>query len=321
MSEPHTMLSLAEAYLTERRRLGFALDRPGHMTLAFARYADATGHEGPMTAALVLRWAKQEAKRATPFTWAQRVAVLGPFARFLADREPATEFPNGSPFGRTHRRLVPHIYTSAEVAALVTAAARLSPQGGLAPATYSTLFGLLAATGLRISEALNLCCGDLGNAQEQLIVRNAKFRRSRLVPLHPTATEALRAYLPVRGKYGPMDATAPLFLSERTGSALQYHSVRDVFGRLSAELKIAARGGHRFIRVHDLRHSFICRRMMLWQESGADLGNAMMALSTYVGHVNVVDTYWYLQAVPDLMAIAGHRFEALGAKLGEARHG
>jgi integrase/recombinase XerD len=321
MSGPRTMLSLAEAYLAERRRLGCALARSGSLTLAFARYADATGHEGPMTTALVLRWAKEEAQHATPFTWAGRVAVLSPFARYLADREPATKFPSGSPFGRSHRRLAPHIYTPAEVEALVTAAGRLLPEGGLAPATFTILFGLLAATGLRISEALHLCCGDLDKEQERLIVRHAKFQRSRLVPLHPTATRALRAYLPVRSKYGPMDARAPLFLSQKTGRALQYHSVKRVFDQLSAELEIPARGGHRVIRIHDLRHSFICRRVMLWQDSGVDLGNAMMALSTYVGHVNVADTYWYLQAVPDLMAIVGDRFEALGAKLGEARHG
>jgi integrase len=315
------MLPLAKAYLAERRRLGFALDRAGSLTLAFARYADVTGHAGPMTAALVLRWAKEEALHAAPFTWAGRVAVLRPFARYLADREPATEFPSGSPFGRSHRRLAPHIYTPSEIEALVAAARRLSPEGGLIPATFTTPFGLLAATGLRISEALHLRCGDLDKAQERLIVRHAKFQRSRLVPLHPTTSRALRAYLPVRGKYGPMDAGAPLFLSAKTGQALRYPSVRRVFGQLSAKLEISARGEHRVIRIHDLRHSFICRRLMLWQESGADLGNAIMALSTYVGHVNVADTYWYLQAVPDLMAIAGRRFETFGARLGEARQG
>jgi integrase/recombinase XerD len=321
MSGAHTMESLADAYLAERRRLGFALHRSGSLTLTFARYADMIGHEGPLTAALVLQWAKEEAQHAAPFTWAGRVAVLGPFARFLADREPATEFPTGSPFGSSHRRIAPHIYTPSEVKALVAAAGRLSPQGGLTPATFTTLFGLLAATGLRISEALHLRCGDLDQAQACLTVRHSKFDRSRLVPLHPTAIQAVGDYLPVRGKYGPMDAGAPLFLSEKTGHALTYPSVKSVFDQLSVELAIHARGGHRVICIHDLRHTFICRRVILWQESGIDLGNAMMALSTYVGHVSVAETYWYVQAVPELMAIAGDRFEALGAKLREVRHG
>lgn len=320
MSAASTMSLLAEAYLAERRQLGFALDRSGSQTLAFARFADASGHIGPMTALIVLRWAKDEAQHATAFSWARRVDVLRPFARFLADRDPTTEFPEGYPFGGSKRRLAPHIYTLAEISALVTSAGRLPPAGGLTPATSTTLFGLLAATGLRISEALRLRCGDLGDEQEQITVRHAKFQRSRVVPLHPTTTAALRGYMAVRAKYGSIRADAPLFLSERTGEQLDYQSVRRVFGILSAELEIVARGGHRVVRIHDLRHSFICRRMMLWQESGVDIDNAMMALSTYVGHVNAADTYWYLQAVPDLMAIAGDRFEAFAGTNEEARH-
>jgi integrase len=315
------MLSRAEAYLAERRRLGFTLDQPGSQTLTFARFADATGHEGPLTVALVLRWAKEEAHRASSFTWGQRVNVLRPFARYLAVLEPETAFPDGAPFGRCRRRLAPHIYTLEEIGALVAAARNLPPSRGLTPATYAALFGLLAATGLRISEALRLSCGDLDVARNQLTVRHAKFKRSRLVPLHPTTTEALRAYLSMRAKHGPMDTAAPLFLSEKTRGALGHQSVRRVFHLLSAEIGLVARGGHRRARVHDLRHTFICRRVMLWHESGADIDNAMMALSIYVGHVNVTYTYWYLHAVPDLMAIAGNRFEAFATKPGEARHG
>jgi integrase len=185
------MLSRANAYLAERRRLGFTLDRPGSLTLAFARFADANGHEGPLTVTLVLRWAKEEAHRASSFTWGQRVNVLRPFARYLAGLEPGTAFPEGAPFGCCRRRLSPHIYTPEEIGALIAAARNLLPSRGLTPATYAALFGLLAATGLRISEALRLCCGDLDLARDQLTVRHAKFKRSRLVPLHPTTAAAL----------------------------------------------------------------------------------------------------------------------------------
>ena len=321
MSGRVTMLSLAEAYLAERRRLGFALDRSGNLTLAFARFADAGGHEGPMTAAVVLQWAKEEARHADPFTWAGRVNVLRPFARVLAERDPDTAFPEDAPFGHAHRRLAPHIYAPTEIEALLAAASQLTPQGGLTPTTFTTLFGLLAATGLRISEALRLSCGDLNDRQEQLTVRHSKFQRTRLVPLHPTVGAALRCYLPVRAKYGAMDKGAPLFLSEGSGRALQYQRVRSVFVTLTADLGIVARGGHRSIPIHDLRHSFICRRLMLWQASGADIDNAMMALATYVGHINIGDTYWYLEAVPEMMATASDRFEAFGAGLAEVHHG
>lgn len=321
MSAPVTMLARAEAYLAERRRLGLALDRSGSLTLAFARFADANGHEGPLTSAIALRWVKEQAMHADPFTWAQRLNVLRPFARHLADAESGTNFPEGSPFGRSKRRLAPHIFIPDEVDAIISAARSLPPVFGAGPATLPTLLGLLAATGLRISEALRLLCGDLDEDVARITVKHSKFERTRMVPLHPTAKVTLRDYLRTRARFGPTDHSAPLFLDERSGEALGYGAVRRAWLRLTGDLGIVPRGGHRFIRIHDLRHTFICRRLMLWQAEGADIGNAMLALSTYVGHVNLGDTYWYLQAVPELMALAGDRFEALASQFWEARRG
>ena len=321
MSAPVTMLARAEAYLAERRRIGFALDRSGSLTLAFARFADATGHEGPLASAIVLRWAKEKAVCADPFTWAQRLNVLRPFARHLADAESGTSFPEGAPFGRSKRRIAPHIFTPVEVNALITAARTLPPVFGAGPATLPTLLGLLAATGLRISEALWLRCGDLGEAVTRITAKHSKFERTRIVPLHPTATVALRDYLRTRARLGSTDRSAPLFLDERSGEILHYSAVRRAWLRLTEDLGIVPRGGHQFVRIHDLRHTFICRRLMLWQAEGTDVDNAMLALSTYVGHVNLGDTYWYMQAVPELMALAGDRFETLALRFGEARHG
>jgi integrase/recombinase XerD len=319
MSGARTMLALAESYLAERRQLGFELERPGSLTLSFARYVDDSGHIGPLNETIVLKWAREKAQRADPFTWAKRVAVLRPFARYLREMEPSTKFPEDSPYGSSFRRLAPHIYTQAEVDAL-SAAARQLP-GGLASATFEVLFGLLAATGLRISEALQLLCGDLDCANGILTIRHAKRKRERMVPLHPTATNALLAYLRVRAKHGATDAAAPLFLSEKAGDALTYPCVRRVFVRLSTKLGIVSRGGHRVVRIHDLRHTFICRRLMLWQKDGTNVGNAMMALSTYVGHVRLSDTYWYIEAVPELMMIASDRFDAFAAGRPEVCHG
>lgn len=321
MSAATTIFARAEAYLAERRRLGFVLSRAGSLTLSFARFADDSGHDGALTSAIVLRWAKEEAMHADPFTWAQRVNVLRPFARHLADAEPGTRFPEGAPFGRSYRRLPPHIFTAAEIASLVAAALALPSVFGAGPATLPTILGLLAATGMRISEALHLRCGDLDDAATQLTVRHSKFERTRIVPLHPTVTVALRAYLRTRARLGPLGPAAALFLDEHSGEALHYGAVRRAWVRLTADLRIQPRGGHRFIRIHDLRHTFICRRLMLWQAEGADIDNAMLALSTYVGHVNLADTYWYLQAVPELMAVAGDRFEVFASTATEARHG
>ena len=192
--------------------------------------------------------------------------------------------------------------------------ARFAPEGGLRPATYETIFGLIAATGLRLSEALHLHCGDVDLDRGVLTVRNTKFRKSRHVPLHATVMAALQRYLAVRARHGAPTADSPLFLSP-AGSFIPKRTIHRVFRKLRTDLGWIARGGHSEVRIHDLRHTFICRRVQLWHEHGADIDNAMAALSTYVGHAKISDTYWYLTGVPDLMAVAGKRFELFAAGL------
>jgi integrase len=320
MTPAPSMQASAQAYLDERRRLGFALAIAGAQLMAFARFADASGHLGPITAELVLAWAQGKATRATPITWARRLGVIRPFVRHLARTEAGTGVPGNDLFGPAHRRLTPHIYTEQEIADLLAAAGRLPPPGTLRPATYETFFGLIAATGLRLSEALHLRCSELDLARGQLTVRQTKFCKSRLVPLHPTTTLALTRYAAVRRRAFPSAADAPLFVSN-TGTAMAARTVHHVFARIRAELGWIARGSHPAPRIHDLRHSFICRRVMLWHEHGVDIDNAMLALSTYVGHAKVSDTYWYLSAVPELMVVAARRFERFASNPREAGHG
>ena len=181
------------------------------------------------------------------------------------------------------------------------------------------IFGLIAATGLRLSEALHLRCGDVDLEQGVLTVRNTKFRKSRHVPVHPTVAAALNRYLAVRSRHRTTDRNALLFLSS-SGGLLPKRTIHGVFQRLRGDLGWTVRGAHAQARFHDLRHTFICRRVQLWHEHGADIGNAMAALSTYGGHAKVSDTYWYLTGVPDLMAIAGARFELFSAIAGEGHH-
>ena len=320
MTPELSMLSLVQDYLDERRRLGFALAIPGALLLGFARFADRAGHRGPLTVQLMMGWAREEAKRAEPATWARRLAILRPFAMHRAQVEPGTEIPSANVFAQKRRRPTPHIYTTAEIADLLAAARRLPPAGTLRPLTYETFFGLVAATGLRLSEALHLQSGDFDVGGSMLTVRQTKFCKSRLVPLHPTTAAALAHYLAARRRFAPAASDAPLFVS-LSGTALVKRTVHGVFARLRAELGWTTRGTLPMPRIHDLRHSFVCRRVALWHEAGADIDNAMLALSTYVGHAKVSDTYWYLTAVPDLMAVAAKRFELFAAAdAGEARH-
>ena len=320
MTAPRTLLSLAEDYLAERRGLGFDLRIPGSQITAFARFVDATGHTGPLTTRITLDWVQGQAKYAKPLSWARRLDILRPFARYLARLDPATEFPQTAIFGRSHRRLAPHIYSEQEICDLLAAARLLAPHGGLRPATYETIFGLIAATGLRLSEALHLRCGDADLDQGVLTVRNTKFRKSRHVPIHPTVVSALNRYLVARARHSATHPDMPLFLSS-SGGRLPTRTIHWVFQRLRSELGWIARGAYAQPRIHDLRHTFICRRVQRWHEHGADIGNAMAALSTYVGHAKVSDTYWYLTGVPDLMAVAGKSFEQFAAAAGDHHHG
>jgi integrase len=181
------MQALVDTYLAARRSLGFDLRIEGRQLRAFARFADETGHRGPLTVAVAVRWA-QRTRRDTRLTWARRLQTLRPFMKYCAQFDSGTEMAPSGLFGPVHRRLVPHIYTDAEVTALVAAAAQLPPVTGLRlrARTYATLFGLLASTGLRISEALALTPTDVDLPAASLTVRQTKFRKSRLVPLHPT---------------------------------------------------------------------------------------------------------------------------------------
>lgn len=309
MTRSVTMLSRAETYLAYRRSLGFKLKTPGRQIISFARYADDRGHEGALSFDIALRWAKTGATIADPFTWAKRLEVLRPFAAFLAAEDGETTFPATNPFGRTKRRLAPHIFTLEEITAIIAEAHYVRRVQAAGTLMMPALIGLLASTGLRISEALSLKIQDLDLEAAQILVREAKYGRQRLVALHPTTVAALENFLDRRNAIFPCCPADPVFRSELSGKKLSYMNVWHAWFRITQRLGIRPRGGHPFVRIHDLRHSFICRRLVLWHKSGAEIDSAMMMLSTYVGHVNLRDTYWYIESVPELMAIAGNRFE------------
>lgn len=314
-----SMRSQVEKYLDDRRRLGFVLDTTGSYLMSFARFVDRIGHTGPLTSEVILAWAQRDSAHTTPPTWAKRLISIRRFLKHCAQTDGKTEVPDTDVFGRLRGRPTPHVYTEAEIIELLAAARRLPPVGTLRPATYEAFFGLLAATGLRLSEALHLRCSDLDLTGGLLTVRQSKWGKSRLVPLHPTVSQAMAQYLTLRQRV-PSASDAHFFVSQ-AGTAIGRRTVQTVFGRLRAELGWVARGSRPAPRIHDLRHSFICRRVMLWHEQGTDIDNAMLALSTYVGHVAVSCTYWYLTGVPELMAVAGRRFELFSSDTEEASHG
>lgn len=306
MTASATMVARVEAYLATRRRLGYQLRIEGGELLRFARFADASGHRGPVTVELALRWA-QTAASSTRLYRARRIETVRCFARYQALMEPGTEVPPARILGPAHRRTQPHIYSQDQISTLLALAARLRSQIGLRARTYVAILSLLACTGLRISEALRLQLADVDLDAGLLTIRETKFHKSRLVPVHPSATTALRAYVAHRGRVQRQRPDATLFISE-AGRKIAYTTVRTVFREL-ADLTVARVPGRRRPRLQDFRHSFACRCLLGWLREGVDVHERIAALSTYLGHAKVSDTYWYLTGVPEIMAITASRFE------------
>jgi len=306
-----SMVSLVKDYLTQRHHMGFALEIPGYQLLRFAQFAEAKNHCGPITLDLITQWA--HFKTASPTSWAGRIKAIRPFVKYRAQFDPDTEVPPSKFIGFKYQRLTPHIYTDEEIQSILVSASKLSPRGGVRPAAYETLYGLLAATGLRISEALHLKIPDVNLDAGLITVRETKCKKSRLVPLHPTTTEALKRYVRIREENFIARPSKGFFLLEG-GHRLEKDTAQRQFRRICNQLKLKARGAHPEPRIHDLRHTFITHCILRWYQQGLDVDEEMLALSTYVGHAEVTYTYWYITGVPELMAIAAQRFEQFASE-------
>lgn len=285
------MLHRVRSYLTRRRALGFQLDRQGHLLLDFARYIDRRGHRGPLTSELMIRWASAP-KQASRFYWAQRLGVVRVFAKHLSRVEPRTQLPPRHLFGPAFRRNPPHLYTSAQVQQILRRASRLT--GRIRSSTFQSLIGLLACTGLRISEALRLKVGDVDWRQSLLFVRESKYGKSRFVPLHRTALAPLRAYARRRQKRFPL--AEYFFVSER-GRPLALTTAEHTFQTLREGIPYSRRPP----RLHDFRHTLAARVLQRWQASQRGAIYRVPILSRFLGHAQVSDTYWYLSAFPQLL--------------------
>lgn len=308
-----SMQTHAKNYLVERRGLGFSLSSSCYSINSFAHYVDTFKCKRPLTVEDMAIWAKQDKLKSNdPLTWARRLKQLRPFTRYLQQFESETEVPDKSVFGHASYRLPPHIYTEDEILDLLTMVRHLKPKGGLRSATYETLFGLLASTGLRVSEAVHLLNDDVNLKQGMLTIRETKFAKSRYVPLHSTTTKALRKYCSLRNSYIKASDGSSFFIGsggQHLGQSLSLRQVDRTFFNLRNQLKWVNRGKHHAPRVHDLRHTFVVRRILLWHAEDIDIDQKMLSLATYVGHSNVTNTYWYLSCVPELMALAGNKLE------------
>jgi len=302
------MTALAEhldGYLALRRSLGYKLGRPGQILGGFVSYLEAAGAE-TITTAHALAWATEPAG-ADPTWWRVRLTAARGFARYLAPLVPGTEVPPpGLLPGPLSRRAVPYLYSGAEVTALMTAAGVIRPP--LRAATYQTLIGLLAVTGMRVGEAISLDRADLDGGQGLLTIRSGKFGKSRQLPLHASVLQALAGYARVRDSACRRPAT-PAFFASVAGTRLIYSNVHFTFRQLTQAAGLRPRSAACRPRIHDLRHAFAVTTLARWHADGGDVAARLPLLSTWLGHANPAGTYWYLTGTPDLMALAAARLE------------
>lgn len=292
-----------ENYLRLRRALGFKLDREAHLLTQFLDCLVAAGAT-TVTRDAAIAWARRPIG-AHPNHWAKRLGVVRKFAAYLQTIDPATEVSPPGVFPTRRCRPTPYLWSREDICRLLAGARALGSP--VRAATHEALFGLLAASGMRVGEAIALQREDVDLGAGVITIREAKFNRSRLVPLHPTVTETLRRYAAERDHLVRRPRSSAFFLSS-TGTALDRSRVSKTFRMITITLGLRTATVHP--RIHDLRHSFAVHTLVEWQRSGVNVDQRIGALSTYLGHVSPAGTYWYLSASPELMELAAERLDA-----------
>jgi integrase/recombinase XerD len=294
-----------EDYLTIRRQLGYQLHSSGRLLDGFVRFAEQAGAR-TITTELAVAWARQP-QGVAPIRWSQRLGMVRGFAGYLATIDPETEIPPADVLSARQQRVAPYIYSPEEIEALMHAAGELWPP--VRAATMRTAIGLLACTGMRIGEALALDDSDL-DIETGVITATGKWGKQRQVPLHPTTVQALRAYQQTRDHYRPVRPTEALLIT-RHGDRLTKGAFLKAFRALLITVGLEGAGERDRPRPHDIRHAFAVRTLINWHHAGVDVRRELPKLSTYLGHVAPESTFWYLQAVPELLELAARDLDEL----------
>jgi integrase len=303
------MKSLRQAvrdYLVLRRGLGFKLKRHERILLEFVTFL-AQKKAPHITTDLALQWATSHGHQ-QPAEWAARLSVVRGFARYWSGIDRRTEIPAGGLLPYRPGRARPYIYSEQEIQQLLEAARQMPASNSLKPRMFYCLFGLLAVTGMRISEVLNLQSADIDWSEGVLTIRSTKFGKSRLIPLHQSTRKVLLDYIRRRDRYFADRPVAHLFVS-RSGRRLDSSDVRRTFYVLSRQIGLRDALASRGPRLHDFRHRFAVQTLVRWYRQDQDPKRLLPVLSTYLGHGHVTDTYWYLTNTPELLAAAGQRLE------------
>lgn len=296
-----TLADHVEDYLRLRRQLGFKLQAAAVFLRKFARFAEGK-HAAFITTRLVLEWAT-ESPHMGRSQKANRLGAVRRFAHYLSSIEPRTEVPAQKLLPYQFRRRAPHIFSPEDVLRLINETRQIESAIPIKGASYATLIGLLAVSGMRVGEALGLDRDNVDLSRGLLTLRQTKGNKSRLVPLHPATCNALKAYAALRDGTFPKPHCSRFFVSER-GTRVRHCTVNRWFLLVACQLGWRRPGDRNGPRLHDLRHHFAIQTMLRWYREGADVETHLSELSTYLGHVHVRDTYWYLSAVPELLQLA-----------------
>lgn len=290
-------------YIAVRRALGFKLEDYPWMLHDFVDYLESH-RQSQVSTELALQWAQRPGAGSHLSYLAKRLCVVRGFARHLRAFDPATEVPAVQLMASQPCRAIPYIYSEADIAAIMSAARSLKPE--LRAVTYHTLVGLLAVTGARVGEVIGLDRDDIGWDVGVMVIRYSKFGKSRELPLHDSTLGALREYAESRDRLCPQPK-APSFFVNTLGKRLAYETVHHTFSRLTRSAGLAARSKSCRARAHDTRHSFACAALLDWYRAGVDVQAHLPLLSTWLGHAKPEHSYWYLSAVPELLALAAER--------------
>lgn len=302
--------AVAQEYLALRRSLGVKLVEAERMLNGFLDHLEARG-ASTVTVELALEWATLP-REATPWWWRQRLSAVRGYARYLQAFDPRAEVPpTGLIYSRVPRA-TPYVFKDDELVRLLSAASKLRP--ALRGATYRTLLGLLAVSGMRVSEAFGLDDCDVDTDEALIVVRHGKCGKERELVVHPSTADALDEYRRVRRRFA--QPKAPAFFVSTRGTRLHYSNVLLVFHQLLDEVGVGAtQANGRSPRLHDFRHRFAITSLLGWYRDGLDVQRHLPVLSTYLGHAHPADTYWYLSATPELLAMAVRRLEDAWAVL------
>jgi integrase/recombinase XerD len=303
----NTLRKAMQDYLIMRRALGFKLHDAGVALQDFVSFLERK-RRSHITSRLALQWA-QRPTTVQPAHWARRLTFVRGFARYRSATDPRTEIPPLDLLPFRPKRARPYLYTEHELLLLLKASLNLSPTDALRRWTYHGLLGLLVVSGMRISEARSLRLSDVDLENAVLTIRGTKFGKSRLVPLHSSTQRVLSAYKLRRDEYLTGRPASDFFFVSKRGNRLDGAEVRRTFYALSRQTGLRGQSASHGPRLHDFRHRFAVQTLVGWYRSGQDVERRLPILSTYLGHVHVADTYWYLTTCPELMGLAVERLE------------